>query len=141
MRSLSKHVPSGYHTATPYLMITNPDKAVMFYEKAFGAIVLRRSVDSSGIVRNIQIKIGDSPVMLGIRAPTDPITEQRIGDLPLVSIYLFVEDADRVFEQAIAQGAQSLYPPEDQDYGNREGGIVDPFGVTWWIATHLGEDA
>ena len=113
----------------------------MFYQKAFNAVELRRSVDADGIVRNIQVKIGDSPVMLGIRAPTDPITEHRIGDLPLVSIYLFVEDADRVFEQAIAQGAQALYPPEDQDYGNREGGIVDPFGVTWWIATHLGEDA
>jgi PhnB protein len=141
MMSVKKHRPAGYHTATPYLMITDPDAAVVFYQEAFGATELRRSVDADGIVRNIQIKIGDSPVMLGIRGPTDPITEQRIGDLPLVSIYLFVEDADGIFERAIAQGAHSLYPPEDQDYGNREGGLVDPFGVTWWIATHLGEDA
>lgn len=132
-------VPDGYHTTTPYLMVTDADKAVAFYRKAFSAVELRRSVDPKGIVRNVQIRIGDSPVMLGIRSKTDPITEQKIGDLPLVSIYLFVEDADHVFSQAVAQGALALYPPEDQDYGNREGGVVDPFGVTWWIATRLGE--
>jgi PhnB protein len=134
-----KGVPAGYRTATPYLMITDPEAAVTFYRTAFGAVELARSIDAGGVLRNIQIRIGDAPVMLGVRAPTDPLTEQRIGDLPLVSIYLYVADADRVFSQAVAAGALALYPPENQEYGNREGGIVDPFGVTWWIATHFGK--
>ncbi|MFO7321213.1 MAG: hypothetical protein DIU68_005760 [Chloroflexota bacterium] len=75
--------------------------------------------------------------MLGIRADDSEVVEQRHGDLPRVSIFLMVEDADRVFEQAVAAGATPLYAPADQSYGFREGGIRDPFGITWWIATPL----
>lgn len=128
--------PEGYHTTTPYLFVPDADAALSFYQKAFDATELQRSVDEQGIVRNVQIKIGDSPVMLGIRPDSD-VTEPKVGDLPRVSIYLFVDDADRVFNQAVAQGATSLYGPEVQVYGNREGSVVDPFGITWWIATAL----
>lgn len=128
--------PEGYHTITPYLFIPDADQAVCFYAQAFEAVELRRYRDPSGVVRNVQIRIGDSPVMLGIREDRD-VTEVQVGDLPRASIYLFVPDADDVFDKAIANGATALYRPEDQDYGNREGGIIDPFGITWWIATPL----
>jgi PhnB protein len=137
MKSARTGIPDGYHTTTPYLIVNDASRAVSFYQNAFQAIELRRYADSGGIVRNVQIKIGDSPVMLGIRCESSPVSDQKTADLPRVSIYLFVDDADRVFHQAVAQGAKSLYPPEDQDYGNREGGVVDPFGITWWIATAL----
>jgi PhnB protein len=140
MKSTRTGIPDGYHATTPYLIVKDADRAVSFYQKAFDAVELRRYVDSSGTVRNVQIKIGDSPVMLGIRSDDSQVHDPKVGDLPRVSIYLFVDDADRVFQQAVANGATSLYPPEDQDYGNREGGIVDPFGVTWWIATRLDRD-
>jgi PhnB protein len=129
-------VPEGYHTTAPYLMVFNVDSAMSFYQEAFAAIELRRSVDEQGIVRNVQMRIGTSPIMLGIR-PDEEVTNNRAGDLPKVSIYLFVDDADRVFDQAVAAGATPLYRPADQDYGHRKGGIADPFGVTWWIATTL----
>lgn len=141
MKAARTGIPDGYHTTTPYLMVTDADRAVSFYQKAFDAIELRRSVDSEGTVRNVQIKIGDSPVMLGIRSEDSQVHEQKAGAVPRVSIYLFVDNADRVFHQAVAQGATSLYPPEDQEYGNREGGLVDPFGITWWIATPLSHTA
>jgi PhnB protein len=132
-------VPEGYHSATPYLIIRgDADQAVAFYEQAFGATELRRSVDPSGVIRNVQIRIGDSPIMLGIREPNTIVNETQRGDLPLASIYLFVENADRTFQQAIEHGAETLYTPEDQEYGYREGGLMDPYGVTWWIATPLG---
>lgn len=137
MESARTGIPDGYHSTTPYLIVKDADRAVSFYQQAFDAIELRRYVDKSATVRNVQIKIGDSPVMLGIRPDDSQVSEPKAGDLPRVSIYLFVDDADRVFQQAVANGATPLYPPEDQDYGNREGGIVDPFGVTWWIATRL----
>jgi len=136
MTSVQSGVPDGYHTTTPYLMVRDADLAVSFYKGAFNAVELRRSIDTSGVVRNIQIKIGDSPVMLGIR-PDTQVTENKVDDLPRVSIYLFVDNADRVFDQAVAQGGIPLYRPENQDYGNREGGLLDPFGVTWWIANVL----
>jgi len=137
MSSAQKGVRDGYHTTTPYLMINDADHAVQFYRQAFNAVELHRSIDSKGVVRNVQIKIGDSPVMLGVRPDFSVVHAQEPGDLPLASIYLMVDDADRVFQQAVDHGATPLYPPEDMDYGYREGGLVDPFGVTWWVATTL----
>jgi PhnB protein len=136
MQTSRSGVPNGYHTTTPYLFVPDAERAIGFYQQAFDAVELRRSVDAQGVVRNVQIKIGDSPIMLGIRSDHEVI-DIRIGDLPRVSIYLFVDNADRVFDRAVSQGATALYRPEDQDYGNREGGLVDPFGITWWIATAL----
>jgi PhnB protein len=137
MTTTRKGIPDGYHTTTPYLIVQDADRAVAFYKAAFNAVELRRSVDSNGVVRNVRIRIGDSPVMLGIRADSRSVYELKVESVPLVSIYVFVEDADALFNQAVAQGAVSLYEPEDQEYGNREGGLVDPFGITWWIATAL----
>jgi PhnB protein len=128
--------PEGYHTTTPYLLVPDAERAVHFYSQAFDAVELRRSQDVSGVVRNVQIRIGDSPVMLGIREDKE-VTDVRVGDLPRTSIYLFVHDADAIFNKAVTHGATALYKPEDQDYGYREGGIIDPFGITWWIATPL----
>ena len=136
MKTSRNGIPEGYHTATPYLIVPDAERAVSFYKQAFDAVELSRNSDGDGIVRNVQIRIGDSPVMLGVRQDSE-VTDHKIEGLPRVSIYLFVDDADRVFDRAISHGATSLYRPEDQDYGNREGGIVDPFGVTWWIATAL----
>jgi PhnB protein len=137
MTTTRKGIPDGYHTTTPYLIVSDADRAVAFYKAAFNAVELRRSVDSNGVVRNVRIRIGDSPVMLGIRADNRSVYELKVENIPLVSIYVFVEDAHALFNQAVAQGAVSLYAPEDQEYGNREGGLVDPFGITWWIATAL----
>jgi|SRR5690554_719074 len=136
MRTDYPGVPEGYHTATPYLMVRDADQAVEFYRNAFGAVELRRSVDPNGVVRNVQIKIGNSPVMLGIH-PDSEVAPQPSDALPRASIYLFVDDADRVYRQAVTHGATSLYPPKDQAYGYREGGVMDPFGITWWVATTL----
>jgi PhnB protein len=130
-------IPEGFHTATPYLIVQDPDSAAWFYEQAFGATEMKRSVDAAGIVRNIEIKIGDSPVMIGWSADSNPGAGVLPGDLPLVSIYLYVEDVDTLAARAVAAGARQLYPPEDQPYGNREGGVMDPFNIVWWIATRI----
>jgi PhnB protein len=53
-----------------------------------------------------------------------------------VSIHLYVEDVDAVFRQAVAAGAIEKRPVADQFYGDRQGGIEDPFGHMWWISTH-----
>jgi PhnB protein len=137
MSSVQKGVPEGYHAMTPYLIVRDANQAVRFYQQAFDATELRRSVDLQGVVQNVQLRIGDSPFMLGIRPNDQNVIEQRVEDIPRVSIYLFCDDADRVFDQAISHGATILYRPENQDYGNREGGLLDPFGVTWWVATQI----
>lgn len=130
-------IRQGFHSLTPYLVVPDAERAVRFYGEAFGAVEFHRAVDPEGIVRNVQLRIGDSAFMFSIREGDMGVDEGKIGDMPRVSIYLYVADADRVYQQALAAGARSLYSPEEQPYGNREGGIVDPFGVTWWIATSL----
>jgi PhnB protein len=130
--AMTAGIPPGFHTATPYLMVPDADSAITFYKKAFGATELKRFA-KHGKTHTAEIKIGSSPVMLGGHAEVYP----SLNNLPLVSIYLYVEDADTLFAQAIAAGAHELYPVREQFYGNREGGLVDPFGVGWWIATQI----
>lgn len=128
-------IPRGFHTATPYLMLPDADKALVFYQKAFGAVRLSRSEDETGKARNIEMKIGDSPIMIGGHTEMAGRPQPSLKDLPPVSVYLYVEDADGLAQQAVSAGAQELYPVQEMPYGYREGGVLDPFGIVWWLAT------
>jgi PhnB protein len=123
-----KAVPDGYHTVTPYLIVSAGAKAIEFYQQAFGAVERERIDDGDGKVRHAEISIGDSRVMLADEAPTS------IGGSP-VSIHLYVEDVDAVIAKAVAAGARIIRPVADQFYGDRVGGIADPFGQLF-IAAH-----
>ncbi len=129
-------IPEGYHTATPYLIIKGAAAAIEFYAKAFGATEIFRMASPDGKIGHAEIQIGDSRIMLadehpeiGVRSP------QAYGGSP-VSIYLYVKDVDAVYNQAVAAGAKAVRPVVDQFYGDRNGGIEDPFGYSWYIATH-----
>jgi PhnB protein len=133
----AKPIPEGFHTATPYLIIDGASRAIEFYKKAFGATELTRMADSTGKIRHAEIKIGNSPFMITDESPEFPqwLSPKSRGGTP-VHIHLYVEDVDAVFDQAIAAGAKQLLPVEDQLYGDRTGGLTDPFGHVWYVATH-----
>jgi PhnB protein len=136
MTSKPKPIPDGYHTATPYLIVKGAAQAIEFYKKAFGATELMRMPQPGGKIGHAEIKIGDSPIMLADESPdVGARSPQSIGGSP-VSIMLYVEDVDRMFSQAVAAGAKVKRPVADQFYGDRTGGIEDPFGHLWYIATH-----
>jgi len=133
--------PSGHHTVTPYVIVPDARVAIDFYLRAFGAVQTSLTVDDAGKVRHAEVRIGDSPVMLaenfefrGVSA-THP---SSLGGRTSLHLYLYVPDVDALFAQAIAAGAQEVMPVTDQPYGERSGGMVDPFGHVWWIATPLG---
>lgn len=129
-------IPQGYHTATPYLFVNGAAKAIEFYKRAFGATELFRMTQPDGKVGHAEIKIGDSPIMLADEFPEmGARSPQALGGSP-VMIYLYVEDVDAVFTQAVAAGAKVTRPVKDQFYGDRSGGVTDPFGHLWYIATH-----
>ncbi len=119
------HVPSGYHTVTPYLIIKGAADAIAFYEKAFGAHELLRLADLDGKIRHAEIQIGDSPIML-VDASLHTNHPQTLDSSP-PHLYLYVEDVDAAVAQAVAAGATLFMPVEDQGE-DRRGGIVDPFG-------------
>lgn len=131
-------VPAGFHTVTPYMTIRDAARAIEFYEEVFGARQIFRWDDSDGKVRHAEVVIGDSPVMVHDENPEwNMHGPQAIGGSP-VQIFLYVEDADAVLEQAVAAGATELMPAEDYpSEGDRRGGVRDPFGHVWWIATHI----
>jgi len=136
MASKPKPVPDGYHTATPYLIVKGAAQAIEFYKKAFGATELMRMPQPGGKIGHAEIKIGDSPIMLADESPdVGARSPQSMGGSP-VSIMLYVEDVDKIFSQAVAAGAKVRRPVADQFYGDRTGGVEDPFGHLWYIATH-----
>jgi PhnB protein len=140
MSNKPKGVPEGFHTATPYLIFKDAARAIEFYKKAFGALELERIADENGKVRHAEIKIGDSPFMMTEESAEYPDWQspESRGGTP-VHFYLYVEDCDAVFNQAIAAGAKELLPMKDQFYGDRSGGVTDPFGHVWYIATHIAD--
>lgn len=131
-----KPIPEGYHSVTPYLIVRGGGEAIEFYKKAFGAVELFRMAAPDGKIGHAEIKIGDSPVMLadeypemGYRGP------QSLGGSP-VSLLIYVEDVDAVFNQAVETGATVKEALQDKFYGDRMGSVVDPFGHVWHLGTH-----
>lgn len=132
------YIPNGTNTISPYIMIRDLKTAITFYEKAFDAVITRREPNEAGDINGAQMKFGSSVIMLGqhtsINVPT-PSWE----DLPALSLYVYVEDCDTVYQQSIDAGATGIEPVEKQHYGDRRGAIIDPFGIIWWLATQVEE--
>lgn len=136
MASKVKAIPKGYHSVTPYLSIKDAPRAIAFYKEAFDAIEMMRIMQPDGRVGHAELKIGDSVIMLSSEFPEMGVrSPQTLGGSP-VSIHLYVKDADAVFNRTVAAGATVRRPLADQFYGDRSGGVEDPFGHIWWISTH-----
>lgn len=128
-------VPAGYHTVTPYLIVSDPAAAIEFYKKAFGATEFHRLNGPGGSIAHAELRIGDSPIMLAGEVPQfDARSPDTLGGSP-VGFCLYVENSDAAFDRAIAAGGTVVRPVQDQFYGDRSGTLKDPFGHKWTIAT------
>src|SRR5881398_1988101 len=132
-----KPIPDGYHSVTPYLIVSGAAQAIDFYQRALGAKERMRLAMPDGKIGHAELQIGDSVIMLADEFPqmgaNSPLT---IGGTP-VGICVYVENVDAVFKQAIAAGATEERPVKNQFYGDRSGTLIDPFGHKWTIATHI----
>ena len=136
MTTAAKAIPEGYHSVTPYLILSGASDAIAYYKKALGAEEVLRMEDPGGKVHHAEIKIGDSRIMLADEHPElQALSPKTVGGSP-VSIHLYVEDVDAAVSRAVAAGAKLIRPVADQFYGDRVGGVEDPFGYRWFIATH-----
>jgi PhnB protein len=121
---------------TAYLCAKDAAQAIEFYKKAFSATERMRIAQPDGRVGHAEIQIGDSVIMLSDEFPEMGVNSpQSLGGSPVI-IHPYVEDADAMFKQAVAAGAKVKRTLADQFYGDRLGGVEDPFGHTWWISTH-----
>lgn len=134
---MAKPIPDGYPRVTPYLIIDGANAAIDFYCSVLGANERMRMPAPDGKVGHAELEIGDSVLMLADEFPEMGASSPKtVGGTP-VSMHVYVEDADGVFERAIGAGATAIQPVEDKFYGDRSGQFEDPFGHRWSVATHV----
>jgi PhnB protein len=134
-----KPIPEGYHTLTPFLTVREAEKAIAFYQQAFGAESRGVMKGPDGKVMHAELKIGDSIIMLSDEYPhMGAVSPQALGGSPM-GLHIYVEDVDASFDRAVKAGAQVDMPVMDQFWGDRYGRLKDPFGHKWSIATHTAD--
>jgi PhnB protein len=117
-------VPEGYRTLSPYLVVDGADELVAFVAKVFGSKERRRMTGEAGGIHS-EVELGDSVLMIG-----------QGGDRPFPAmLHVYVEDADAVYEGALAEGATSAAEPHDTTFGDHRAAFDDRWGNQWWVAT------
>ena len=124
-----KLIPDGYHAVTPYLAIKGAAQLIDFLKATFDAKEVEIMKRPDGSIHHAEVKIGDSIIMIGERGDSGPSTPGML--------YIYVADCDATYKRALAAGATSLMAPADQFYGDRNAGVRDATGSSWWISQHL----
>jgi PhnB protein len=133
-----QRVPAGFHTVTPHLTVRGGTEMVEFYKKAFGAKEHRRSVAPDGkSLMHADLQIGDSRVLLNDEFPEMGATSPLGLSSTPVTLHLYVEDVDSLYQQAVGAGAKVVMPLADQFWGDRYGVVQDPSGHRWALASHV----
>ena len=131
-------IPEGVHTITPYLTVNNAAQALDFYQQAFGAVERARHFAPDGeSVIHAEIQIGDSRVYLSDEFSEMGARSPEALNGTSVTMHLYVEDADALFQQAVSAGAEAAMEMETTFWGDRYGVVTDPFGHRWALATHV----
>jgi PhnB protein len=135
-----KAIPEGQHSLTPSFVVQDAVRAIDFYQRAFGAAELgRMAMPGSDKIIHAELKIGDSVFFLSDEFPEmGAVSPMTLGGTSS-SLYLYVEDVDAAYQQAVEAGAIGKMPPTDMFWGDRMGKLVDPFGHEWGMATHREE--
>ncbi|MEM6822053.1 MAG: VOC family protein [Verrucomicrobiota bacterium] len=134
-----KPVPEDYGSLVPSLNLLDANAALEFYIKAFNAVERFRmpTPDGSGKVLHGEFQIGNRVIMF---SDEDPFWNSKsptsVGGCPL-SLNLYVEDCDKIHEQAVAAGAKVLKELMTYPWGERNSMVEDPFGYRWAICTHV----
>jgi PhnB protein len=131
-----KPIPDGYHVMTPYLTVRGADAAIQFYKKAFGAVERMRLAGADGRVMHAELKMLGTIVMLTDEVPDmGRLSPQALAGTP-VGLLVYSRDVDAAVDRAVSAGATLKMPVQDMFWGDRFGGVEDPFGHNWQIATH-----
>ena len=132
-----KPIPDNYPRVVPYLTVAGGADAIDFYVKVLGATERGRMPAPGGKVGHAELEIGDSMIMLSDEMPgSGNRSPKSLGGSP-VSLFVYVENVDSVFDQAVKAGAKGDMPPQDMFWGDRFGKLTDPFGHSWALATHI----
>jgi len=137
MPNKAKPIPEGYHSVTPYLTVNDAARAIEFYKRAFGAKEVLRMDGPPGKIVHAELDIGDSKLMLSDEMPGGSSRSPQSVGGTTAGVFLYVEDVDSVYKKAVSAGAKEEMPPSDMFWGDRFGKLIDPFGHSWALATHI----
>ena len=134
---MMSRVPEEFHTITPQLVVSGVAKAIDWYTEALGANELLRNTAPDGkSIMHSELLLGDSRFFVVDEFQGSMISPLRLGGTP-VTLHLYVEDVDDLFDRAVAAGASVIMPVADQFWGDRYGMLSDPFGHRWSIASRI----
>lgn len=124
-----KPIPDEYPRVTPYLIVENVGKLMDFLTEVFDAVQGEKMTLPDGSINHGEVRIGDSMIMMG----------KSNNDYPPIPamLYVYVENVDEVYSNALRAGGKSIMEPADQFYGDRNAAVADPSGNSWWIASHI----
>jgi PhnB protein len=124
--------PTDYPSVSPYLITANATRVMEFLEAVVDAERVRVFENDDGSIMHAEVRIDDSVVMIG----------EAGGDWPPIPshVHVYVEDVDAAYASALENGGRALAAPtQNEGETDRRGGVMDPGGNTWWLATHVGE--
>jgi len=125
----ASYKPDGYSSVSPYLIVKGASGTIDFLKKVFGAVELRRFFDATGRIRHAEVRIDDTVVMIADGVENWPPVPS--------SVHVYVIDVDAVYKRALEAGGASVQEPVKKDDPDKRGGVQDPGGTTWWIATKV----
>jgi PhnB protein len=134
-----KPIPDRYRRITPALVVEGAAEALEFYADVFGATERMRTAGPGGMIVHSETEIGDSVIIVEDASPMMGTQAPPAGGLtgsPMF-LFLYVDNVDAVLAKAVDRGATLQRTAQDQFYGDRDGCIIDPFGHTWTVATHV----
>jgi uncharacterized glyoxalase superfamily protein PhnB len=123
----SSYKPSGYPSVSVYIMADKAQRVIDFLSAVFDATPLRRSNRADGSIIHAEMKIDDTVVMI-----SDAL--EQFPAFP-VWLHVYVPDVDKIYRRALEAGGTSVMEPVQKGDDDRRGGVKDPAGNTWWIAT------
>ncbi len=134
--------PEGAPWISPYIIVKDVDKAVNFYENAFGFEKIQAVAGEDNTTWHAELRYNDHMIMFGksgaYGGKTLPPLESGI-ESP-INLYLYCEDVDDFYNKALQAGATSLSEPEDTFWNDRMCRLQDPDGYVWCFATYQGEE-
>jgi PhnB protein len=123
------HKPDNYSAVSPYLIVEGAEATLKFLAEAFGAIELRRFSDDNGGIIHAEVRIDDSVIMIADGNESWPAVR--------ANVHVYVPDVDATYQRALKAGGHSVQEPTKRDDEDKRGGLTDPGGTTWWIATRV----
>ena len=130
-------IPEGIHTITPHIVVADAAEAAEWYATALGAEERSRVPLPGGRVMTLELRFGDSAVMVASEFPDAGIVSPlTIGGTATV-LQLYTDDVDALWARAVDAGAEVHHPLDDMFWGDRQGQITDPFGHRWNLAQHV----